>query len=189
MAQVADTRSYGKRLAYSVEQALRNSPRLIEGSIDSATAHLDLPLDNLPKRDQYAQAAASDDVWKARWGRHFLSLLDRQAAIPRTVPYTVQAIQIGPAFGLVALDGEVFTQIGLQIEHQLRPRRTLVLGYSNTSAGYIPTASEIPKGGFEIEIFYWWLAPAPFAPQAEKVVVDAAVKLARELGISRPALQ
>lgn len=62
----------------------------------------------------------------------------------------------------------------------MKPRRTYVLGYSNSMVGYIPTADEIPVGGYEIEIYYYVLAPAPFAPAVEKVVVDGAVELARQ---------
>jgi len=176
---IADTRSYGKRFARSVERALRNPSTPITGPISSAMREVDLPLGKPASRQESIQAASSDDVWKARWGRHLLSLYDSQTPIPKFVPYTVQAVQIGSDFRLVALDGEVFTQIGRQIEDQLRPRRTFVLCYSNTSAGYIPTADEISKGGYEIEIFYWWLSPGPFASSVEKVVVSAAVTLAR----------
>jgi neutral ceramidase len=176
---IAETRSYGKRLAQSVERALRNPSTQIRGPVGSAMRQVELPLGNPASREESVQAASSDDVWKARWGRHLLSLYDRQAPIPKFVPYTVQAVQIGPDFRLVALDGEVFTHIGRQIEDQLRPRRAFVFGYSNTSAGYIPTADEISKGGYEIEIFYWWLSPGPFASSVEKAVVSAAVTLAR----------
>jgi hypothetical protein len=193
VADLAVTRSFGRRLADSVEEALKRPAKLIEGRLRSSMQVIELPL-GAPASIEDARMAAGfvgpakgvsetseerENVFKTRWGRHLLSLYERRIPISSSVPYTVQVAQIGSDFVLVALDGEVFTGIGRQIEARLQPRRAFVLGYSNTSAGYIPTADEIVKGGYEIEIYYWWLAPGPFAPQVEKTVVDAAVSMVR----------
>ena len=110
-----------------------------------------------------------------------LSMYDQGKDFLRSLPYTVQAVSIGEDFVIIALDGEVFTRNGRQVEKALSPRRTYVLGYSNSVAGYIPTADEIPVGGYEIEVYYWWLVPAPFAPEVENAVVNGAVELARQV--------
>jgi hypothetical protein len=176
-------RSYGRSLSASVLRALRQPATPVEGRIRSASRELALPLQEPVSRETALRSAEGEDVWKARWGRHLLSLYDRHVPLPRSIPYLVQVIHIGNQFSLVALDGEVFTQIGQQIEQALKPRRTLVLGYSNAAAGYIPTAKDISKGGYEIEVFYWWFVPAPFAPDVERVVVSETVDLARKLAL------
>ncbi len=180
LATLDFTKRAGERVAQSLEEALESHSTPVEGRIRSSTRQIELPLASPPSREEVSQAIGSSDLWKARWARSVMNLYDRSAKIPRTVPYTIQAVSIGSSFEIVALDGEAFTGLGAQIERRLSPRRTFVLGYSNTSAGYIPTADEIPKGGYEIGVYYWWLTPAPFAPELERTLVESAVELARK---------
>lgn len=52
----------------------------------------------------------------------------------------------------VALPGEIFFEIGQAIRAQSPFAVTLPLGWSNGSIGYVPTQTEVPFGGYEIEM-------------------------------------
>jgi hypothetical protein len=97
------------------------------------------------------------------------------------MPYWIHAITMGADFAAVGLDGEVFVEYAGLIEKQLAPMRVYVFGYTNASLAYIPTAQAVSEGGYEVEVFYWWLLPARISPAAETRIVDAAVSLVREL--------
>ena len=177
-----ETRAFGRRLAASAETALAAKGTEVAGLIHSALREIRIPLD-IPRSAEVARAmTSSSDCFQARWG-HFMLEKHAQARpdFPTSLPYTIQALRIGPEFLIVGLDGEVFTEIGRAIERRLAPLCTYVFGFSNSIAGYIPPAAEFPRGGYEIDIYYWWLAPAPLAPAVEDVVVNGAVELARSL--------
>lgn len=174
------TREYGRRLAAAVEAALAAKHTEIVGPIQSALQEISLPLDAPRSREKAQSMSASPSPFEARWGRFMLAQYDtKHPTFVTSLPYTIQSIRIGPGFVIVALDGEPFTEIGQSIERELRPDMVYVLGYSNSVAGYIAPAAEIPRGGFEIDVYYWWLVPAPFVGAIEAAVVDGAVDLVR----------
>ncbi len=88
-------------------------------------------------------------------------------------PVAVQAFQIGPAV-FVGTEGEPFVEIGLAIKERSPFPWTWFGGYTFGWAGYIPTAEEYPRGGYEVET-------TPFAPEAAQTLVDATVELLKEL--------
>jgi len=61
----------------------------------------------------------------------------------------------------------------------LQPAATIVLGYSNGVVTYLPTARGLEEGGYEAEAYRFYRLPGPYSPDAEKTVLEAAVKLAR----------
>ena len=80
---------------------------------------------------------------------------------------------------MVALDGEVFCEYGLNIGRILQPAVTMVLGYSNGVVTYLPTAKGLDEGGYEADAYRFFRLPGPYSKDVEKAVLEAAVKLAR----------
>jgi len=80
---------------------------------------------------------------------------------------------------LVALDGEVFTEYGLNLGQMLQPATTVVLGYSNGVVTYLPTARGILEGGYEPNAFRTFRVPGPYTTEVESIVLQAAAELAR----------
>ena len=80
---------------------------------------------------------------------------------------------------VVALDGEVFCEYGLNLARMLQPAPVIVLGYSNGVAAYLPTAKAIRDGGYEPNAFRWWQLPGPYRPECESLVLQSAAALAR----------
>lgn len=185
LSTLPETRALGVRLADSVTKALQAPAEEIGGPLRSSLQEIQLPLGAPEPKEQVAklvrEAGPGDLVWRQRWADVMYGRYDQKLPFDRSVPYTIQAVAIGAHFRLLALDGEVFTGIGRAIEARLGSQNTYVLGYSNTAAGYIPTAEEIPRGGAEIGYYFWWNHHAPFSTATEPTLVEAAVRLARAL--------
>lgn len=81
------------------------------------------------------------------WSELQLRAIRDQA--PMTVPVEIQAIRIGEA-AIVAIPGELFTEIGLAIKATSPFPTTLVSAYSNGVYFYIPTKAAFDQGGYEI---------------------------------------
>jgi hypothetical protein len=173
-------REAGAKLADAVSAALgRETP--VDGPIRSSLLEIRVPLEEPVRVGEARQAAASPDPWKARWGQRLLDLAERHAELPRAMPYWIHVITLGADFAAVGLDGEVFVEYAGLIERPLAPMRVYVFGYTNASLAYLPTAKAAGEGGYEVEVFYWWMLPARISPAAEPRIVDAAVSLVKEL--------
>ena len=84
---------------------------------------------------------------------------------------------------IVALPGEVFMEIGLAIKKQLGGS-VMTLGYcNNAEVGYVPTAEQFPKGGYEVEIAPLYYNFGPWSPAIEAYMVSEAVALMREFSL------
>jgi hypothetical protein len=86
----------------------------------------------------------------------------------------LHAIAIGDEIALVAMPGEPFVEIGLAVKRGSPFKHTLFSGYSNIGWSYIPTASDYPLGGYEVEV-------TPYDPAAAGVIVEESLALLAEL--------
>jgi len=90
-----------------------------------------------------------------------LSLLREEKAKKTKVPLEVQVFRIGD-IALVAVPGEMFVEIGLEIKAQSGLKNTFVIGYANGYVGYIPTLKAFEEGGYE-PTRTWWNRATPEA--------------------------
>ena len=58
---------------------------------------------------------------------------------------------IGPSLLVVGWGGEVFNEIAKVVKEKSHFRKTFVLTHCNGAAGYLPTASSYPDGGYEVQ--------------------------------------
>ncbi len=173
--------SFGGELAEGVHRALKKPGIPITGPIESKYAVINLPLQKIPA-EKYEAAAARSDRFSDKWGKMFGDMLKRGEKIPETWPYRIQAFRLGGGphpFTLVALDGEVFCEYGLNIGRMLQPAVTIVLGYSNGVVTYLPTAKGLDEGGYEANAYRFFRLPGPYTKEVEQIVLEAAVELAR----------
>ena len=63
----------------------------------------------------------------------------------------VQAFGLGDV-GIVALPGEIFVELGLDIKKKSPFKHTFILTLSNHSIGYVPTREAFPQGAYEVEV-------------------------------------
>jgi hypothetical protein len=72
--------------------------------------------------------------------------------------------------GFVGVGGEVLTEIGMAIKAGSPFEQTFIITHCNGAAGYLPTAHEYPRGGYEVNT-------SPFAPQAADMVTRQALTM------------
>jgi neutral ceramidase len=98
------------------------------------------------------QAAPVQQAQRA-WAQQMLAWACSPEPATRTQPLEVQAIAIGD-LALLGLGGEIFARYQLELEAASPFPHTLLCGYANGCLGYVPTADEYPRGGYEIEQAY-----------------------------------
>jgi neutral ceramidase len=94
-----------------------------------------------------------------------------------SVPVVLTQIRVGD-LSLYALGAEVFTEIGMAIKLGSPTTPTLFASVSSGCIGYLPTSSEHPLGGYEVDISpYFYRMPGRLkADSAERVL-----KVVREI--------
>jgi hypothetical protein len=84
--------------------------------------------------------------------------------------------------GLVAVNGEPFAELGLEVKRRSPLPSTFFLGYSNGCLGYLPTPQAFAEGGMEVEESVRnYLLPAAFTPKWGPAVVEMSLELLRQL--------
>lgn len=90
-----------------------------------------------------------------------------------TTPFNITVGRLGD-IGFVGLGGEVFNEIGKAIKSASPFPHTFVFTHCNGAAGYLPTRPSYPDGGYEVQ-------SSAFAPGADEVLSQEAIKMLREL--------
>jgi hypothetical protein len=200
MTDLAPTKEIGRRFGAAIVQALGNKSTPVRGRVRAGKSAVALPLEKPEPRDYFAQVVATgqgsypsmsstggvnSNLWYVRFAKWMLAKYDEgNPMLDRVGPYAMRVIGIGDDLTIVALDGEVQTCIGQQIEAQLAPRPTFVLGYSNNVSAYIMCTENFfqGQGGYEINVYPWWLwQTARFKPNVDTVIVGEATTLARRV--------
>lgn len=91
----------------------------------------------------------------------------------RTALAEIQAMRVGE-LALVAMPGEPFAQIGVEVRRRSPFPITMFSGYSNGEIGYVPMRSDYENGGYGV-----W--NSPLAPGSAEAVIQASSELLREL--------
>jgi hypothetical protein len=163
------------------------------------TRRLTLPLASLPDPttadrllDEYRQAR--DDARARGAAQGTLNVAQRLCEWAELVVRTVAegknpvtrdldfwALRVND-IGIVAVSGEPFAELGLEIKDRSPLPRTFFLGYSNGCVGYLPTPEAFLEGGMEVEESYRnYHLPAPLTPVWGPTVVETSLELLREL--------
>jgi hypothetical protein len=161
-----------------------------------ASRRLTLPLATLPDREaaerELAQRRAARDADHASQGaRHVAQRLYEWAElVARTVATSsgrvtrdveVWALRIND-IGLVAVSGEPFAELGLEVKRRSPLAHTFFLGYSNGCLGYLPTPEAFAEGGMEVEeSIRNYLLPAQLTPEWGPAIVETSLELLGQL--------
>jgi hypothetical protein len=176
-------KQFGKDLGMAVEWALSKPGNKIKGPVRANYKVIELPIKKLD-RQYYVEATKKDEESWVRWGNHFLKKLDNGELIKRTQNYRIQTLAFGRKsknqLVITALQGETFTEYGYKIAEKLKPAKSIVLGYSNDMASYVPTARGLREGGYESNAFHHYCSvPGPYEESVEKKIIETAVRLAK----------
>jgi putative membrane-bound dehydrogenase-like protein len=163
----------GRAIATEVRRLSRNFLAPVKGEITARVITLELPLAELPTREQWVERAKKMDAI-GHHARVTLAKLDRGEKLPTKISYPVQTWSFGDALAMVHLPGELVVDYPLRLKTQLDGRRLWVTGYANSAPCYIPSERVLKEGGYEGggAMIYYDL-PAPFAPGLEDKIVGA----------------
>ncbi len=133
-------------------------------------------------------APTADISVARRWAQWSERLVSAVRDGRTTAEIVIQAIRVND-IALLALSVEPFFETGLAIKRRSPIAHTEVIGYSNGHAGYLPRAEDHPSGGWSVHERYAvpdlypqsWLQPVILHPDAEQIVVEAALALLRQL--------
>ncbi len=162
---------YGRQLADAVGAVPANEMRVVAGPARSAFSRVDLPLDNLPTREELAERAKGKPSYAQRRAEWLLKILEKRGKFDTTYPYPIQVWQLGSDLTWVALGGEVVVDYSLRLKREFGPM-TWVAAYANDVMEYIPSRRVLKEGGYEAEIFSADLAGATWAPSVEEMIVS-----------------
>ncbi len=153
-------------------------PFLPPPSVEEAAAAVAAQRERL-KQQQAAGAPTALQQAMLEWAEDTLRAAREPERFPGQ-PFTVQVLVVGEV-AFVALSGEVFIELALDIQARSPFARTVVLGYSNGCSGYVPTADAYPDGGYEVTDAYRYYGTLMIAPESERLITNAAVSLLADL--------
>ena len=109
-------------------------------------------------KTKYEAVAASGNLIHSSYGAEFVSDRPRKGT---TNDLTISAIRLGDvAFAVVPY--EMFDDSGMYIKEHAPYEMTVILGYANGRAGYIPSASCVEHGCYGWECGYYEAGTAEF---------------------------
>ena len=100
---------------------------------------------------------------------------------PQSCVAHLNALRLG-SLAMVFVPGELFVETALAIERASPFNRTLVIGFAESSIGYVPTRKAFREGGYEIGPGKWSFLQAG----AESILRREIVSLLRELWKVKP---
>ena len=84
-----------------------------------------------------------------------------------TAPCPIHGVRLGDAL-LVGLGGEAFVEYTLYAREVAPNGHALVLGYTDGSVGYLPTAAAYAEGGYEPDANQWFPMRESWHPRVER---------------------
>ncbi|OGG49739.1 MAG: hypothetical protein A3F84_22835 [Candidatus Handelsmanbacteria bacterium RIFCSPLOWO2_12_FULL_64_10] len=115
---------------------------------------------------------------RARLARQMLAAVESGQVEPG-LPFEVQAVALNDT-AIVGFPGEIFVEIGTEIERRSPFLRTLTVAYANGALGYFPTAKEVPFGGYEIGVVRARHQGRVIRPEADEAIIAGAVEVLRK---------
>lgn len=151
--------------------------RMTEPVLACRQATVTLPLNPAAPSVEQAEAALAahpEPNTPKACAAHCMALLAREIAThPEGWPMDLWAMRLGD-LGIVAMPGEMLTEIGLQIKQRSPFAQTLVVSCANGLLAYLPTDDACHEGGYEPA---WSLV----GPGTERILVDTSLDLLGQL--------
>jgi len=176
----ADVEALGQALGRAVLEGRDAAVPLDASAISWAHERLDLPLRPPPSRWRAkveklkghlrARLARGSEVSKAQleWAVAMCKWVQAGTDRARVQPFEIQALALGELV-LLGLEGEIFAryQLDLEAAHGL----AVLCGFANGCIGYVPTADEYARGGYEIDLAYkFYPSVQMIAPASESLI-------------------
>lgn len=177
-------KGYGRTLAAAVEEVMRGRMTPLSGPLVTALAHVDLPFQTVPTREELQARLKDGNIYRQRQARRLLEVAAQEGKVPVSYPYPVQVWRFGPELKLIALAGELVADYSLRLKGLHGWNDTWVAGYSNDVPAYIPSRRVLQEGGYEGgEAMIYFGRPAPFDGSVEDLIVDEVAKLVKRTAV------
>ena len=183
----ADVEELGQELGRAVLEGRDAAAPLEVSAISWAHERLDLPLRPLPPRWRAeveklkwylrVRLARDGEVPKAQleWAVAMYKWARAGAGCARVQPFEMQALAFGELV-LLGVEGELFARYQLDLEAAHGP--AVLCGLANGCIGYVPTADEYARGGYEIDLAYKvYPSVQMIAPASESLIRQQAAAL------------
>ena len=183
----ADVEELGQELGRAVLEGRGAATPLDVSALRWAHERLDLPLQPPPtcwrveveKFKWYLRArlAWGGEAVKAQleWAVAMRKWVRAGAERARVQPFEIQALALGELV-LLGVEGELFARYQLDLEAAHEP--AVLCGFANGCIGYVPTADEYARGGYEIDLAYkFYPSVQMIAPTSESLIRPRAAAL------------
>ena len=101
--------------------------------------------------------------------------------IPEYIEGEIWVARMGDT-AIVGTPGELFTELGAEVRRRSPFETTIFAGYCQGVLGYVSTAEEYQWGGYEPTVAQRGYGhPAPFSPEAGRILVEESVLLLEKL--------
>lgn len=159
----ADVEALGQELGRAVLEGRDAAAPLDTSALRWACERLDLPLRPLPPRwrteverlkwNLRVRLARGSEVSKSQfaWAVAMHKWVRAGAECARVQPFEMQVLALGEMV-LLGVEGELFARYQLDLEAAHGP--AILCGFANGCIGYVPTADEYVRGGYEIDLAY-----------------------------------
>jgi len=173
-----EARRIGRTLGATVARRLPQLPQVARPRLAVRYRVVEVPLQEVTA-DELAWARKAIEQVGTR-GLPFLEqvraykILDLHSRDSKTLAMPVQVFRFGPEAALVALPGEVFVDLGLEIKRRSPFALTMVVELAHDAPGYVPTRKAFAEGSYET-------VNSRIQPGGGERLVEAAVELLEEL--------
>jgi len=150
-------------------------------SLKVLTRRVELPLDPLPTREEVEAALNSPICWFRSWAEEALKAISEGRKLPKSIKAELWAAKITENLAILAVPGEAFSQIGLEVKRNSPFEFTMTVGYANGLLGYFPTPEAFEEGGYEPVAYRLWRLQ-PFGREVGEVVKREGLSLLQALG-------
>lgn len=170
-----------ERIGYALAASvIREFPALEKQNISHLTAKNEILYLKIPEYTKEQIEAAKINAKKESEHesstpeiREAMKILKIQDKNGQPIEAEVQTFGLGDV-GIVALPGEIFVELGLEIKKRSPYKHTFILTLSNNSIGYIPNAEAFDYGAYEVEV-------SAIAKGEGEKLVESSVKLLNEM--------
>lgn len=155
---------------FSVVKHVIDSDTMLDvghANLSTYTVHIPLEFTKLPSIIELKRTQEEPGI-RGEWARLLLSEPER---LQRSIPLEITAIRLTTRLGILAVNAEMVVEYGLKLKSYSRGY-ILPMGYTNGIIGYVPTASQIQEGGYEVvDSFMYFGLPSPFSEKIEAIIL------------------
>ena len=179
----------GVQIAREVQRLMKGPLRSVSGKLTTRLQRIDLPLNQLPSREQFEQMAAKGGPAGYNATTQ-LARLARGEELLTKIDYPIQTLTFGNRLSMVFLAGEVCVDYSHRLKRELNRDRIWVNAYSNDFCSYIPSERLVREGGYGggSEVPYFAL-PTTLKAGLEQLIVDEVLRQAPDSFHVKPGTQ